>query len=54
VQTPEAVRDYILIHELMHLREPNHSRRFWSLVEHACPEHAAARRWLQAHERELL
>ncbi len=54
VQTPDAVRDYILIHELMHLREPNHSRRFWTLVEHACPEHGSARKWLQAHERDLL
>ena len=54
VQMPDSVRDYILIHELMHVRERNHSRRFWTLVEHACPEYKAARRWLKAHEAELL
>jgi predicted metal-dependent hydrolase len=53
VQMPDSVRDYILVHELMHLRERNHSRRFWALVERACPEHQAARRWLKAHEGEL-
>ncbi len=54
VQTPDAVRDYILIHELMHVRVANHSRRFWTLVERACPDYRAARRWLKAHEEELL
>ncbi|MEM6820983.1 MAG: SprT family zinc-dependent metalloprotease, partial [Verrucomicrobiota bacterium] len=37
VQTPEKVRDYVIIHELMHLKELNHSKKFWSLVENACP-----------------
>jgi predicted metal-dependent hydrolase len=54
VQMPGSVRDYILIHELMHMKEPNHSRRFWTLVERACPDYKAARRWLKAHEGELL
>ena len=34
---PPEVREYILIHELMHLRQANHSIRFWRLVEAACP-----------------
>ena len=54
IQMPDSVRDYILIHELMHLRERNHSRRFWTLVEQACPDHRVARRWLKGHEAELL
>ena len=54
VQMPDAVRDYILVHELMHLHQPNHSRRFWALVERACPDHKAARRWLKAHEGQLM
>jgi predicted metal-dependent hydrolase len=37
VQTPPGVCDYVLLHELMHLRQPNHSRRFWRLVQEACP-----------------
>jgi len=37
VQTPDFVRDYIIYHELMHLREMNHSARFWARVEEVCP-----------------
>lgn len=54
VQMPDSVRDYVLAHELMHTRERSHSRRFWALVERACPEFRAARRWLKAHEGELV
>jgi predicted metal-dependent hydrolase len=54
VTMPERVRDYVLIHELMHLRQPNHSARFWALVARACPDHEASRRWLRAHEAALL
>ena len=44
---PPEVREYILIHELMHLRQPNHSIRFWRLVEAACPGFRDAERWLK-------
>ncbi|HEY8548774.1 MAG TPA: SprT family zinc-dependent metalloprotease [Vicinamibacterales bacterium] len=54
VQTPDDVRDYVLVHELMHLRQPNHSRRFWQLVAQACPDFETARRWLRQHEALLL
>jgi len=47
VQTPEFVRDYIIYHELMHLREMNHSARFWARVEEVCPEWRAAERWIK-------
>jgi predicted metal-dependent hydrolase len=46
---PAEVREYILIHELMHLKQANHSRRFWRLVEAACPGFRDAERWLRAH-----
>ena len=49
VLMPEAVRDYVLIHELMHLRRLDHSRHFWRLVAHACPDYQNARRWLREH-----
>ncbi len=47
VQTPESVRDYIIYHELMHLREMNHSPRFWARVEEVCPAWRDAERWLK-------
>ena len=47
VQMPPQVRDYVLVHELMHLKQQNHSRRFWRLVEAACPEFREAERWLK-------
>jgi hypothetical protein len=49
VQTPDFVRDYIIHHELMHLREMNHSARFWARVEAVCPAWRAAERWLKRH-----
>jgi hypothetical protein len=53
VQMPAAVRDYVLVHELMHLRQQNHSRRFWRLVEAACPDFRSAERWLKTAGRAL-
>jgi len=49
VLMPDEVREYILIHELMHLRQANHSIRFWRLVETACPGFREAERWLKRH-----
>ena len=49
VQTPIQVRDYIILHELMHLREMNHSARYWREVERVCPDYLAAERWLKQH-----
>jgi predicted metal-dependent hydrolase len=49
VLMPDTVRDYVLIHELMHLRRLDHSRHFWRLVAHACPDYQNARRWLREH-----
>lgn len=46
VLVPDFVREYVMLHELMHRRELNHSRRFWRLVAEVCPQHRAARRWL--------
>ena len=54
MQTPPEVCDYVLLHELMHLRQANHSARFWRLVADACPDYQAARHWLRTHERQLL
>lgn len=47
IQLPEPVRDYIIVHELMHLRQLNHSPQFWSEVAKACPDYRAAEEWLK-------
>lgn len=49
VLMPSTVRDYVVIHELMHLKQMNHSRRYWALVADACPEYRVARQWLREH-----
>jgi predicted metal-dependent hydrolase len=47
IQAPPFVRDYIILHELMHLRQMNHSARFWREVENVCPEYQVAGKWLK-------
>lgn len=53
VRMPEDVRDYILLHELAHLRHPNHSTVFWRLVASICPTYRESRRWLRRHGERL-
>ncbi len=47
VLVPDWVREYVMLHELMHRLELNHSRRFWRLVSNACPRASEAREWLR-------
>lgn len=49
VAMPGWVSDYVMIHELMHLRRLDHSPAYWRLVAQACPDHLKARRWLREH-----
>ena len=49
VLMPDWVRDYVLIHELMHLRRLDHSPAYWRLVAAACPAYEQARRWLRTN-----
>jgi hypothetical protein len=48
IQLPPAVCDYVLLHELTHLRHHNHSARFWRELARLCPHYAEARRWLRS------
>lgn len=54
VLAPFEVLDYVVVHEVCHLREANHSRRFWRLVEERRPDWRDQRDWLTAHGPELL
>jgi predicted metal-dependent hydrolase len=53
IQAPAFVAEYIILHELMHLRQMNHSRKFWQEVENVCPDFREAEKWLKAHGRLL-
>ena len=44
---PPEVRDYVVIHELCHRKEMNHSARFWAEVAKICPEYNQRRKWLK-------
>jgi len=54
VLAPFDVLDYVVVHELCHLVEPNHSHRFWRLLETRRPGWRAQRDWLDRHGPELL
>jgi predicted metal-dependent hydrolase len=47
------VLDYLAAHEVAHLREMNHSSRFWALVEETCPDFEEAKIWLKEEGRYL-
>lgn len=47
INLPEEQRDYIIVHELCHLQELNHSRKFWNLVAQTVPDYRTLRRKLK-------
>lgn len=51
---PEEVRDYVVVHELCHRRELNHSPRFWAEVARIMPDYAARRKWLKTQGQALI
>ncbi len=53
IMVPEDVLDYVVIHELCHLKEMNHSRKFWEVVGAYCPCWREHRRWINHHRVEL-
>ena len=53
VMAPLKVVDYVLIHELVHIKEKNHSARFWNHVESIMPDYKKHRLWLREHEHSL-
>ena len=53
IMAPPQVLDYVVIHELCHLHEFNHSARFWRLVEGVMPDYEVWKKWLKNHGGEL-
>jgi predicted metal-dependent hydrolase len=49
IMAPIEVIDYVVVHELCHLKEMNHSRRFWDLIAETIPDFRAHRKWLKEH-----
>ena len=50
---PAAVAEYVVIHELCHLRYMDHSQSFWQMVEAFCPDYKVRKKWLAEHGNEL-
>ena len=53
IHAPAFVVDYLIIHELMHRREMNHSKRYWKHVATACPDYRVAEKWLKSGKLDL-
>jgi len=53
IMAPDFVLDYVVAHEVAHLREMNHSPRFWAHVKSVAPDMEAAQAWLRSNGREL-
>lgn len=54
VLMPESIQDYVVVHELAHRKQMNHSGAFWQEVAKALPDYNARRKWLKEHEHEFI
>ena len=51
---PEEIVDYVVVHELAHLKQMNHSKLFWAEVEKVLPDYKKRRRWLKENGRKYM
>ena len=54
LKMPETVRDYVIVHELAHRKELNHSTKFWTIVAEYCPWYKEAKLWLKENGQSLM
>ena len=54
LKMPETVRDYVIVHELAHRKELNHSTKFWTIVAEYCPWYKEAKQWLKNNGQSLM
>ena len=50
---PPKILDYVVVHEVCHLKEMNHSPRFWKLVEELMPDYKECRKWLKENGKNM-
>lgn len=53
IMAPEAIIDYVVVHELAHIKHPNHSKEFWKFVENFLPDYRERENWLKANGSKL-
>ncbi len=53
VMAPPEILDYVVVHELCHLRHPHHQPEFWHILENIMPDYAARRNWLKQNGHRL-
>ena len=49
IKAPMRVIEYVIVHELAHLIEPNHTARFWAIIKTQLPDYLKAKNWLKEH-----
>ena len=54
IMAPPAISAYLVVHELAHLREPNHSAAFWAIVAEYDPAYERHRAWLKTNGTDLI
>jgi hypothetical protein len=50
IQVPPEIFDYVVVHELVHISQPDHSKKFWAKVRKIMPDYEQRRNWLKDHE----
>jgi predicted metal-dependent hydrolase len=53
VFAPRKVQEYVVVHELAHLRQPSHGPEFWAFLEFLLPDFERPKAWLAAHQGSL-
>jgi len=54
IKMPEQVLDYVVVHEVCHLQELNHSKKYWELVRGLCPEYKTYVKWLKENGKDFV
>lgn len=54
IMAPPEIAEYVVVHELTHLRETNHTKRFWRIIRDQLPDYRERANWLEEHGIELI